>query len=85
MHFSIIVKILGILLMLFSFLSNLPPMLVALLYREDTVSAFGSSLILTFTTGLVLWILTARSKQELRTRDGFLVVTLFWTVLGTFG
>ncbi|MBT8147743.1 MAG: TrkH family potassium uptake protein [Gammaproteobacteria bacterium] len=85
MHFSIIVKILGILLMLFSFLSNLPPMLVALLYREDTVSAFGASLILTFTMGLVLWLLTARSKQELRTRDGFLVVTLFWTVLGTFG
>jgi len=71
--------------MLFSFLSNLPPMLVALLYQEDTVSAFGFSLILTFTTGLVLWLLTARSKQELQTRDGFLVVTFFWTVLGTFG
>lgn len=85
MHFSIIVKILGILLMLFSFLSNLPPMLVALFYRENTVSAFGSSLVLTFAMGLVLWLLTARSKQELHTRDGFLVVTFFWTVLGTFG
>ena len=85
MHFSIIVKILGILLMLFSFLSNLLPMLVALYYQEDTVSAFGLSLVLTFTMGLALWLLTARSKQELRTRDGFLVVTFFWTVLGTFG
>ncbi len=85
MHFSIIVKILGILLMLFSFLSNLPPMLVALFYGEDSVTAFSASLVLTFTTGLVLWLLNSRSKQELRTRDGFLVVTLFWTVLGTFG
>ncbi len=85
MHFSIIIKILGILLMLFSFLSNLPPMLVALLFSENTFSSFGTSLIITFGTGLSLWLLTFRSKEELHTRDGFLVVTLFWTVLGTFG
>ena len=28
---------------------------------------------------------TRRSKQDLRTRDGFLVTTLFWTVLGLYG
>ena len=26
-----------------------------------------------------------RNKKDLKTRDGFLVVTLFWTVLGSFG
>jgi trk system potassium uptake protein TrkH len=26
-----------------------------------------------------------KNRRELKTRDGFLVVTLFWTVLGTFG
>ena len=85
MHFSIIVKILGILLMLFSFLSNLPPMLVALIYRENTLLEFGAPLVITFSVGLALFLLTFRSKEELHTRDGFLVVTLFWTVLGTFG
>lgn len=85
MHFSIITKILGILLMLFSFVSNLPPMLVALIYRDETVSAFGLSLLITFVTGLSLWLITFRSKEELHTRDGFLVVTLFWAVLGSFG
>jgi trk system potassium uptake protein TrkH len=85
MHFSIITKILGILLMLFSFVSNLPPMLVALIYRDETVSAFGLSLLITFVTGLSLWLITIRSNEELHTRDGFLVVTLFWAVLGSFG
>ncbi len=85
MHFSIIVKILGILLMLFSFLSNLPPMAVALIYRENTLFEFGAPLVITFSIGLFLFLLTFRSKEELHTRDGFLVVILFWSVLGTFG
>lgn len=85
MHFSIIIKILGILLMLFSFLSNLPPIIVSLIYDDNTVSAFTISLVTTFSIGFILFLLTVRSKQELRTRDGFLVVTLFWSVLGTIG
>jgi len=40
---------------------------------------------ITFVTGFCLWLLTHRSRQEMRTRDGFLVVTLFWTVLSIFG
>jgi trk system potassium uptake protein TrkH len=84
MHFSIITKILGILLMLFSCLSNLPPMVVAAIYQENTIVAFTISLATTFVTGFILWIATVNSRQELHTRDGFLVVTLFWTVLGTF-
>ncbi|MDP7455570.1 MAG: potassium transporter TrkG, partial [Gammaproteobacteria bacterium] len=85
MHASIIVKILGILLMLFSILGNLPPILVSYIYRDGTASAFVTSLLISFAIGFILWLPTARSKKELRTRDGFLVVTLFWTVLGTAG
>ena len=71
--------------MLFSFLGNVPPIIVSWIYNDATSTAFFSSFIITFSAGLVLWLLTARSKQELHTRDGFLVVTLFWTVLGTIG
>ncbi|MEX2130971.1 MAG: potassium transporter TrkG, partial [Pseudohongiellaceae bacterium] len=60
-------------------------MLVSLIYRDQTVSAFGFAFAITFGLGLVLLLLTARSANELRTRDGFLIVTLFWTVLGTVG
>jgi trk system potassium uptake protein TrkH len=85
MHASIIAKILGVLLMLFSVLSNLPPIVVSYIYGDGSASAFITSLLATFVVGLVLWITTAQSKKELRTRDGFLVVTLFWAVLGTAG
>jgi trk system potassium uptake protein len=85
MHFSVVARILGVLLMLFSLLANLPAMLISALYRDGEISSFFNSLLITFVTGLVLWLTSLRSAKELRTRDGFLVVTLFWTVLSSFG
>jgi trk system potassium uptake protein TrkH len=84
MHISITLRILGILLMLFS-LTLLAPIGVALLYEESTLAAFGSALGITWLGGLLLWLPARRSRHELRTRDGFLITTLFWTVLGLFG
>jgi trk system potassium uptake protein TrkH len=84
MHLSISLRILGILLMLFS-LTLLVPLLLALYLHDETVTGFLSALGITFFSGLLLWVPTRRSQQELRTRDGFLVTTLFWTVLGLFG
>ncbi len=84
MHISVIFKILGILLMLFS-LSNLPPMLISLIYHDGTIKTFSLAFLITFITGLSVWLPVFKTKRELRTRDGFLVVTLFWTVLGIFG
>ena len=71
--------------MLFSCLSNLPPIIVSFIYNDNTASAFSISFLTTFSIGLLFWLATARSKQELNTRDGFLIVTLFWAVLGTIG
>jgi len=36
-------------------------------------------------SGLVIWFPLRNSRKDLRLRDGFLIVALFWTVLGTFG
>lgn len=85
MHFSIVSRILGVLLMLFSILANLPSILVSLIHDDGETSSFLTALLITFATGFVMWIVTLKARKELRTRDGFLVVTLFWTVLGTFG
>ncbi len=84
MHFSISLRILGILLMLFS-LTLLVPLLMAVYLDDKTITGFTSALGITFLSGFALWLPTRRSRQELRTRDGFLVTTLFWTVLGLFG
>ena len=85
MHASIIIKILGSLLMLFSLLANIPPMLVSLFYADGMFPAFFNSLLIILGLGAILFLSTASTKKELGTRDGFLVVTLFWTVLGTAG
>ena len=86
MHASIILKILGTLLMLFSVLANLLPLVVSLVYQDGMYFSFLSSTIIIFSVGGFLFIST-RSKRgrDLGTRDGFLIVTLFWTVLGIAG
>ena len=85
MHIAIVIKIIGILLMIFSLLGNLPPFLISLLYDDGVASAFLSSFLIIFAVGFVFWAATARKKKELSNRDGFLVVTLFWAVLGSAG
>lgn len=84
MHFTIISKVLGLLLMLFS-LTLLPPILVSLHYQDHTYGSFVTAFGITFITGLLAWLPVYRVKKELRTRDGFLVTALFWIVLGAFG
>ena len=84
MHFSVILRILGFLLMLFSS-AMLIPLLLALLAEDQTVRSFLWALCLTFFAGLALWLPVKDAQEELRIRDGFLITSLFWTVLGLFG
>lgn len=84
MRLTIIFKVLGMLLMLFS-LTLVPPTLVALWYDDQGHLSFALAFAITFITGLMLWTPVHRVKEELRTRDGFLVTALFWIVLALFG
>ena len=84
MHIRVTLKILGLLLMLFSF-TLVPPMLVSIGYGDQTHGAFLDALLITFVTGFIAWLPFARYRKSLRTRDGFVVVVLFWSVLAFFG
>jgi len=84
MHISTILRILGILLMLFS-LTLFAPLGVALFTGEATVKGFVGALGITFLAGFVIWLPARNSRHELRTRDGFLITAMSWTVLGLFG
>ncbi|VUD64336.1 Trk system potassium uptake protein TrkH [Thalassocella blandensis] len=84
MHFAIISKVIGVLLMLFS-VTMTPPILVSFIYDDHTYATFILAFAITFITGLAAWFPVHSIKQDLRTRDGFLIVSLFWTVLATFG
>lgn len=84
MHYAIISKVLGLLLMLFS-LTMAPPIFVSFLYKDQTSTAFMLAFIITFITGLFSWFPVHKVKQDLRTKDGFLITSLFWAVLALFG
>ncbi len=84
MQLLVIQRILGLLLMLHS-LTMLPPFLVAIFYAEpewwDFLVTFSGLALL----GAAIWLPVRKQLTELRTRDGFVVVVMFWTVLGIFG
>ncbi|MGD8547648.1 MAG: TrkH family potassium uptake protein [Thiohalophilus sp.] len=84
MHLFVIQRILGILLMVFS-LTMLPPLLVSFIYIDIAFEAFFESFAVILISGIVLWLPVKRQKSDLRLRDGFLVVALFWTILSLFG
>lgn len=84
MHIALIARILGLLLMVFSF-TMIPPVVVAWIYQDAGETSFLVAFGVLFTLGLLLWLPFMRSQAELQTRDGFLVVTLFWAVLGLAG
>ena len=84
MNWTVVQRILGLLLMMFS-LTMLPPVMIAVLFKEPTWLPFVEGFGLTFVAGLLIWLPVHRSRKDLRLRDGFLVVAAFWTVLGTFG
>ncbi|MET0082357.1 MAG: TrkH family potassium uptake protein [Sedimenticola sp.] len=84
MQFSAVQRILGVLLMLFS-LTMIPPVVVSLWYGDGAASAFMIAFVLLFMIGAVSWVLVRDQKRELRLRDGFMVVVLFWSVLGIAG
>lgn len=84
MSFAAIQRLFGLLLILFS-LIMLPPAGVSLIYQDGAFWGFVNVALITVSTGLVLWFPVRKIRQELRLRDGFLVVVMFWTLLGIFG
>ncbi|MEJ1353401.1 MAG: TrkH family potassium uptake protein [Candidatus Sedimenticola sp. (ex Thyasira tokunagai)] len=84
MHFNVVQRILGILLMLFS-LTMLPPAIVSYWYEDGASTVFLIAFLITFLAGALARALVRGKQHELRLRDGFMVVVLFWSVLGLTG
>ncbi|MDT9587658.1 MAG: Trk system potassium transporter TrkH [Candidatus Arsenophonus melophagi] len=86
MHFRAITRIVGLLVILFS-ATMIIPGIVALLYRDGAGRAFSQTFIAALIIGLLLWIpnRSHRHKHDLKPKEGFLIVALFWIVLGSVG
>ena len=77
----IIPKILGVLLIIFS-TSMLPPVAVSLITDDGVAHTFLWAFLLILLLGVACWLPTRKCKPDLRFRDGFFIVVLFWVVLG---
>ena len=84
MQLFVVQRILGMLLGLFS-VSMLPPMLVSWWYDDGVLNAFLGAFFLILISGSLLWLPVRRHRRELRLRDGFVIVVMFWVALGLCG
>ncbi len=84
MQHAIVQRILGILLGLFS-LTLLPPMTIAWWSNDNSLHCFLIAFFLTISTGVFLWLPVRNIRNELKLRDGYVVVVLFWAGLGFTG
>lgn len=84
MQYRTIIRILGILVALFS-VAMLPPAIVSLIYRDGGGLPFVIAFVFNLLAGLIIWYPNRFKKADLRAREGFLIVVFFWLVLGSFG
>lgn len=79
-----VLLILGLVLMIFSG-TMLAPLGVSLLMADEALTAYDEAVALTLSTGLLMWLAARRHMGELQMRQGFLLVSLVWTVVPAFG
>jgi len=84
MQRAAILRIVGMLLMIFS-ITMLPPALVGLIYSDGAIVPFIAAFAVTLVGGTILWLPVRKQHKDLRIRDGFVVVVVFWLVLGASG
>ncbi|AXV63826.1 potassium transporter [Pseudoalteromonas lipolytica] len=83
MQFRTIIKILGQLVALFS-ITMVPPALVSLIYKDGGGVPFVLAFIFSVVIGLAAYYPNRHEHGDLKAREGFLIVVLFWLVLGSF-
>lgn len=84
MQYRAIIRILGLLVALFS-VTMIPPAVISLIYQDGGGLPFVVAFVLCLFTGTAFWYPNRLHRNDLRAKEGFLIVVLFWTVLASFG
>ena len=79
-----VLNVLGSMLMLFSLTYALPAA-TSIIFDDGLLIDFVYAALICVGAGALLRALTRRHQRELRSRDGFLLVTLVWTLMATIG
>jgi trk system potassium uptake protein TrkH len=75
-----VLNLLGLIMALFS-LTMIFPLGLAIYTGDAALDAFVDATLLSMGAGGLLWVATRWGRSELRARDGFLLVSMVWTVL----
>jgi trk system potassium uptake protein TrkH len=75
-----VIHVLGSMLMMFS-VTYVLPIATALIYADGHFVDFIVAAAACLAAGALLWAATRRRKRELRSRDGFVLVTLGWILM----
>lgn len=78
-----VVNVFSAVVMIFS-LTMLVPFALAHFYDDAAKTSYDKAIAITFAAGLLMRLATWRFRHELQLRDGFLLVSLVWTVLPAF-
>ena len=84
MNVKLLLRLLGAILLVEA-AAMLPALLIALGYGEGDVIAFAVTIGLLLLIGLPLRLFVKAEQQNLRAREGFLVVSMAWIFLSVFG
>ena len=84
MQILVIQKIIGALLILFS-ATMILPMIVSMIYQDQHLVIFIQSLAVPLILGSLLYYPQRDNNHDLKLRDGFIIVALFWFTLSLFG
>ncbi|MGQ0544676.1 MAG: TrkH family potassium uptake protein [Betaproteobacteria bacterium] len=79
----VVLNLVSVVTMIFA-VTMLLPLGVSLALRDRGELAHAEAIFFTLLSGALVWMLTRRAPRDLHTRDGFLFVTLVWTVLPAF-
>jgi len=75
-----VIHVLGSMLMMFS-VTYVLPIVTSVIYDDGHLLDFVVAAVFCLCVGALVWAVTRRYKRELRSRDGFMLVTLAWVLM----
>jgi len=84
MNFKAIINLFSILVLLFS-LSYVFPIVVSLIFNDNSLQLFLPAFIFVGVLGLIGFFFTKGVQRDLTAKDGFVIIVMFWLVLSIAG
>ena len=84
MNFKAIINLFSILVLLFSF-SYVFPIVVSLIFNDNSLQLFLPAFIFVGVLGLIGFFFTKGVQRDLTAKDGFVIIVMFWLVLSMAG